>query len=129
MSFLRLLGLGKKPETVIKQISVDEAHQQVKDGAVVLSDVRRPEEWEEAGRPQGSYGVTLQDPEFLEKTLALLGGDYAKPVAVSCRSGGRSSQAAERLKAAGHKDIANVAGGFLAWQDAELPIDRGPFDA
>lgn len=40
--------------------------------------------------------------------------DKAKPVAVMCRSGGRSAQATHFLREKGY-DATNVAGGILAW--------------
>ena len=128
MSIFRLFGLGaKKRRTEIKQMTVHAAHEGEKSGAIALIDVRKPEEWNETGRPQGSHGVTLQDQDFDAKVLALLDNDKSKPVAFSCRTGGRSSQAAEKARDAGHVDVSNVEGGFLAWQEAGLPIDKGPF--
>ena len=128
MSILRLFGMGKKsPAPAIHQITVHEAHDRASTGALTLIDVRQYEEWNETGRPEGSYGITLQDEAFNDKVLKVLDGDYGRPVAFSCKSGGRSSQATEKAKAAGFLDISNVQGGFLAWQDADLPIDRGPF--
>ena len=128
MSILRFLGLGgKKHRTEIKQITVVTAHERAKNGATTLIDVRRLEEWNDTGRPQGSYGVTLQDEDFETKVLALLGGDKTRSVAFSCKTGGRSSQAAQKACDAGLSDISNVEGGFFAWEEAGLPIDKGPF--
>ncbi len=128
MSIFRLFtGRGSKKRAAIKTITVEEAQHLISSGAITLIDVRQHDEWNDGGRPQGSHGVTLQDPDFEAKVLAVLGGDYAKPVAFSCKTGGRSSQAAEKAKDAGHLDISNVEGGFLAWVEAGLPIDQGPF--
>ncbi|MEO1149653.1 MAG: rhodanese-like domain-containing protein [Pseudomonadota bacterium] len=128
MSLLSMLSLGKsKPKTMIKQISVTDAHELVLAGRTTLIDVRKLAEWNETGRPQGSHGVTLQDEDFFEKVLKIMGGDKTQPIAFTCRTGGRSSEAAERAKAVGHTDISNVEGGFLAWSAAKLPVDQGPF--
>lgn len=128
MSFLKLFGLGKsKGGIIIQQINVTDAYGRVLDKSITLIDVRQPEEWNETGRPKGSHGVTLQDPDFLDKVLQLVNGDKAAPVAFSCKSGGRSSEAVERIKAAEHTHIYNVEGGFFAWSEAGLPIDEGPF--
>ena len=128
MSFKRLFGIGgSNKKTVIKQINVTQAHELTSNGAVTLIDVRKSEEWNDTGRPQGSHGVTLQDPDFEAKVLAVMGGDKSKSVAFSCRTGGRSSEAANKAKAAGHLDISNVEGGFLAWEKADFPMDKGPF--
>lgn len=42
--------------------------------------------------------------------------DKSLPVAVMCRSGGRSAQATHFLRQQGY-DATNVAGGILAWSD------------
>jgi rhodanese-related sulfurtransferase len=41
-----------------------------------------------------------------------------------CRSGGRSSGAAEALVAAGFRKVMNMAGGMLAYNAAGLPVTR-----
>jgi rhodanese-related sulfurtransferase len=41
--------------------------------------------------------------------------DKKKPVAVYCRSGMRSANAANILKEMGFKKIYNLDGGYLAW--------------
>ncbi|MEM1193673.1 MAG: rhodanese-like domain-containing protein [Pseudomonadota bacterium] len=109
-------------------ITVHEAHEAIQAGTRILIDVRKPEEWSAVGRPAGALGLTLQDPDFERKLAAIVGGDTEKALAFSCKTGGRSSQAAERAAQAGYGDVANVEGGFLAWQAAALPIDTGPFD-
>jgi rhodanese-related sulfurtransferase len=42
-----------------------------------------------------------------------------------CRSGSRSGQVVAYLQANGRQDVANVAGGMLAWEIAGLPVRRG----
>jgi rhodanese-related sulfurtransferase len=42
---------------------------------------------------------------------------------VICRSGNRSKQASEILLKAGFKDVRNVEGGILAWQDAGFAVE------
>jgi len=127
MVLRQFFGWGRSRKFVIRDVSVQEAHEGVTRGLVTLVDVRRPDEWAETGRPQGSHGVTLQDEDFVEKITALLGAKTA-PVALSCRTGGRSAQAAQKLMQADFTDIANVVGGFLEWEKQGLPIDLPPFD-
>jgi rhodanese-related sulfurtransferase len=45
-----------------------------------------------------------------------------------CRTGARSAQATDYLLAQGWPDVANVAGGTLAWESAGLPVRRGTPD-
>jgi rhodanese-related sulfurtransferase len=47
------------------------------------------------------------------------------PVAVVCRNGMSSSQAAKRLAKAGFKKVFLLDGGIGAWQGADLPLAKG----
>lgn len=84
------------------------------ESAVVL-DVREQDEWD-AGHAERAQHLPL--PE-----LAARYGEVAidEQVYVVCRSGGRSSRAAEWLNQNGFEAI-NVAGGMGAWQEAGLPL-------
>lgn len=77
-----------------------------------LVDVREPEEVAEGTLPD-SVNIPVGD---LPTRVAEL--DAAKPVILFCRSGGRSSNAAEFLVASGFVDVTNLEGGMLAWDAA-----------
>jgi len=47
--------------------------------------------------------------------------DRARPVVVYCRSGSRSAMAVAALREGGFA-AANLAGGIVAWQAADLPV-------
>jgi rhodanese-related sulfurtransferase len=47
-----------------------------------------------------------------------------KPVIVYCASGSRSSSAAAILRKSGFSNVANLSGGFAAWQQAGLPVQK-----
>jgi rhodanese-related sulfurtransferase len=47
------------------------------------------------------------------------------PVAVYCKSGNTSAQAASRLVKAGFKQVYWLGGGLGAWQQADLPTTKG----
>jgi len=47
-----------------------------------------------------------------------------KPVIVYCATGNRSSAAAAVLKKHGFTNVVNLAGGFAAWQQAGLPVQK-----
>lgn len=88
---------------------------------VVLLDVRTAEEYAE-GHINRAINVDVKDADFLKKALGVLPKD--KTVAVYCRSGRRSANAATQLSAQGYKVI-NLEGGILAWQDAGKPVAKG----
>lgn len=88
----------------------------------VLLDVREDDEWA-AGHAPGAVHVPLGD------VPARLGElPDAEPLAVVCRSGGRSGRAVEWLAQQGY-DMVNVEGGMQAWAQAGKAMTAtGPGD-
>lgn len=86
-------------------------------GDHILLDVRTPEEYA-GGHISGSTLLPLQE---LEARMAELPKD--KPVVIYCRSGNRSAQAMQILKAAGYTNIYDM-GGIISWQNAGYPITQ-----
>ncbi len=76
----------------------------------------------EKGHIVGSKHVALSqfDPES-----KLLTKVKEMPVAIVCRAGMQSDQAAKRLVKAGFKRVYALDGGVAAWQQAELPLAKG----
>ncbi len=86
----------------------------------VLLDVREPDEWA-AGHAPGAVHIPLGSlPSRLHDLPELLGGGDG-PVAVTCRSGGRSSRAVAWLASQG-VDAVNLDGGMKAWESAGRPL-------
>jgi rhodanese-related sulfurtransferase len=93
-------------------VDVRTAHDLHERGAVVLLDVREPEEWA-AGHAPGALHVPLG-----ELDADRIG--RGEVVAV-CRSGNRSGRAAVALERAG-VPVRNMTGGMQAWAEAGLPV-------
>lgn len=83
----------------------------VSDGTQFV-DVREPDEVA-AGTLPGTTNIPLGE---IGERLGELDGD--RRVVVMCKSGGRSTQAAEILTDAGFSDVVNLAGGMMAWDKA-----------
>ena len=75
-------------------------------------DVRQPEEVA-TGAIDGAINIPLGELSIRVHEL-----DPQKRTVVVCRSGGRSSQAAEFLTGAGFADVVNLDGGMLAYSGA-----------
>ncbi|MQA35417.1 rhodanese-like domain-containing protein [Modestobacter roseus] len=89
---------------------------QVADRAeAVLLDVREADEVA-AGRIAGSTHIPLG--QLAARSVEL---DRGRPVITVCRSGGRSSRAAQLLAAQGY-DVADLAGGMTAWTADGRPV-------
>jgi hydroxyacylglutathione hydrolase len=87
-----------------------------RDGAIVL-DVREPAEWEQGHVPGA---IHIPYGRLRERMGELPAG---RRVLAYCASGIRSSLATTLLRSGGY-DVANVRGGFHAWKNAGLPIER-----
>ncbi len=109
----------------IETVSPTDAAAEAAAGTAVLLDVREPVEWEHhiAGSVQIPRGLLefAADPVSPRHKAEL---DPAGRVIVYCRSGARSVLACETLKAMGYENVANLEGGFGAWQAAGLPSNE-----
>ena len=102
-------------------LSPDDFQSSIADGAVQLVDVRTPEEYAEQ-HINGAINIDVYEDSFIEQCKARL--DKDRPVAVYCRSGKRSANAAGQLRKAGFKCVLNLDGGITAWLDAAKPVAR-----
>lgn len=80
-----------------------------------ILDVRSKEEFD-SGHIEGAYLIPVSE---LENRLQELPQD--KPVIVYCRSGNRSTSAANILLEKGFKEIFNMTGGITEWQSKGFP--------
>ena len=94
---------------------------------VQLVDVRTAEEFAE-GHLAGALNLDMKQANFVESAKAQL--DTSRHVAVYCRSGRRSAEAANLLAGEGYK-VTNLAGGILAWKslNKEVTTDNYEVDA
>ncbi|MCA9124607.1 MAG: rhodanese-like domain-containing protein [Planctomycetaceae bacterium] len=88
-----------------------------------LIDVRTPVEFREVHAEHArNIPLDVFDPDSV---MSNRNGSSDKPLYVICRSGSRAAKACEKLAACGHRNIINVEGGTLAWEQAGLPVKRG----
>ena len=92
----------------------------IADTNVVVLDVRTAAEFVE-GHIQRAILIDQGQRDFVEKAKAALPTD--KTIAVYCRSGRRSANAAGRLADVGYKCV-NLKGGIIAWQEANMPVTK-----
>ncbi len=84
-----------------------------------LLDVREPEEFA-VSHLHGALRVSPDAPAA--EVLARI--DPARPVVVYCSVGYRSSALAQRLIAAGGKDVRNLEGSIFAWANEGRPLEK-----
>lgn len=100
------------PETAITQIDTI--------GPMVI-DVRSQTEWDEQGHLPTA---TLMPVTEMHDMLGALPANLDTPIVVYCARGTRGNYALMYLKALGYNNVRNLSGGFGAWVDAGLPIER-----
>jgi len=96
----------------------------MEDPSVVLLDVRTASEFAE-GHIVGAILIDQGESDFLEKAKSMLPTD--KKIAVYCRSGRRSANAAGRLAAEGYRCV-NLKGGVLAWKEAGKVVTTDTYE-
>ena len=85
---------------------------------VIVLDVRTAEEYKE-GHIDGAVNIDVKQGDFLKKAKSALPID--KKIAVYCRSGRRSANAAEMLAKEGCLCV-NLVGGINAWKESQMPV-------
>ncbi len=105
-------------KTRIREVSVDEALREQQQGAVLI-DVR---EAEDSAKSRAAGALPLSKG-VLELKIEEHVPDVNAPILCYCGGGSRSALAAENLQRMGYTNVASVAGGFRAWQQAGLPVE------
>ena len=92
----------------------------IADSNVVVLDVRTAAEFAE-GHIKGAILIDQGQSDFVEKVKDAL--PIEKKIAVYCRSGRRSANAAGKLADVGYKCV-NLKGGIIAWKEADMPVTK-----
>ncbi len=101
-----------------KSLSVEEYAKAIEDTAIVRLDVRTAEEYAE-GHIEKALNIDVLKSDFEQKAVAALPKD--RIIAVNCRSGKRSKNAARILIKKGFKVI-ELDSGFNGWTSKGMPV-------
>jgi rhodanese-related sulfurtransferase len=110
---MRNPNLPNAPETDVVSTA-----QALEEQTAQVVDVREADEWAD-GHIAGAIHIPLGD---LGASVGEL--DPSRPVITLCAAGVRSLYAAEALIGAGFGEVASMAGGMVAWEQAGLPVER-----
>lgn len=103
-----------------QQIGPHAATQLMNAADAILLDVREDSEYK-----QGHLANTQHIPlGQLAKRLGEVEKFRDRTLIAYCRTGNRSSSAAQLLSKHGFTSVYNLAGGIVAWQNANLPITK-----
>lgn len=92
-------------------LSAEEAKEKIDEGNIILVDVRTQEEYDE----KHIDGAILIPNETIADTQPEELSDKDAEILVYCRSGKRSSEAAEKLADMGYTNVYNILGGISEW--------------
>ena len=107
-----------------ENVEVKEFAELIADSNVVILDVRKADEFAE-GHIKGAVLIDQFQSDFVEQAKAQLPKD--KTIAVYCRSGRRSANAAGKLADVGYKCV-NLKGGIIAWKEAGKPVTTDTYE-
>ena len=110
-SFIGLFGQANK----FKTVDVAEFAKAVADTSYVVLDVRTPAEYAEGHIPGTHFNIDVLEDSYTEIALKTLPKE--KPVALYCRSGNRSKNAARILAENGYQ-VLELGTGFRGWVSA-----------
>lgn len=114
-----LCACTTKNQSQYYTINTDEFSKLIMQDSVQLIDVRTIKEFDEMHIPNSSL-IDIKNDKFDSIAEIQLNKDL--PVAVYCRSGKRSAEAAEHLVKLGFK-VYNLDGGITQWVNDLCPID------
>ena len=101
----------------VRDLTADEVARGIKEGRMLLVDVREPNETAVERYPEAVI-VPLSNFD-----LAAIPDPAGREVVFACRSGNRSVTASLIAQNAGLPYNAHLAGGLKAWKEAGLPTD------
>jgi len=114
-------GDAPAPATLVSQDALS-ARQAVHDAALVVLDVRTPEEYA-AGHVPGAINIPHDQ---VESRLAELAAARDQDVVVYCRSGKRAALALEVLQKNGFTRLGHLEGDMEEWSARGRPVDKSP---
>jgi rhodanese-related sulfurtransferase len=104
--------------TAIGELSPQQAAERISEFHPI--DVRGEAEFEgPLGRVAGAQLIPL--PQLAERAGEIPRG---RALLLICRSGARSAKACAQLAELGFGPVVNLVGGMIAWQRAQLPVER-----
>src|SRR5438552_11242839 len=113
--FLKLVNDAKSR---VKQIDVQE-YKKMPRAEHLLIDVREDNEWA-AGHAAGALHL---GKGIIERDIEKLAAPDDELI-LYCGGGFRSALAADVLQKMGYRNVWSLAGGWRAWQSANLPIEK-----
>ena len=107
-----LFSCGNTNSQIIEDVNTENFHQLIEKGDGIIIDVRTSQEFN-SGHIIDATNIDFYSDDFTDK-LKIVRKDV--PIYVYCRSGGRSSSAADKMEKLGFTKVYNMIGGIGSWQ-------------
>ena len=96
------------------------ATQMINRSDAIVVDLRSADDYAK-GHILGAKSIPLAE---LERRAGELDKHKARPVILHCGDGNRAGGAVATLRKKGFDSVHNLAGGYVAWQQAGLPVEK-----
>jgi len=113
------LQIANDARSRVREVSVDDALRAVTGGSARLIDVREDNEWN-AGHATGADHL---GKGIIERDIEKLAPEKDSELILYCGGGFRSALAADALQRMGYTNVASMAGGWRAWNEAGAPTE------
>jgi rhodanese-related sulfurtransferase len=103
---------------MVEEKSVQELHDDIASGAVILIDVREADEFATSHIP---YALSIPMSVF-DRVFPMMNFERNKPLVFHCKVGGRSQRVCDYVSSIPDHEsriIINMTGGILAWAEAD----------
>lgn len=114
--FLKLVNDAKSR---VKEVNIDQ-YQKMPKGSHVLIDTREDREWD-AGHAAGAVHLSKG---IIERDIESEVPDKSTTLVLYCGGGFRSALVADALQKMGYTNAISLDGGWRAWNQAGLPIEK-----
>ena len=112
------LEIVNDAKTRIKEITVGETLERMKDGALVI-DVREDNEFDAAH----AVGAKHMGCGIIERDIVQAYPEKDTEMVLYCGGGYRSALACDMLQKMGYTNVWSMAGGWTAWNEAGAPVE------
>ena len=113
------LALVNEAKARVKQVNIEEYKAMPREGRLLI-DTREDNEWA-AGHAAGAIHLSKG---IIERDIETKVPDKSKTLVLYCGGGFRSALAADALQKMGYQDVIWLDGGWRAWNEAGLPVEK-----
>jgi len=112
------LAIVNDAKSRVREVSVDEAQERMKNGAVLI-DVREDNEFDAAH----AAGARHMGRGIIERDIVQTVPEKDTELILYCGGGYRSALATDNLQKMGYTNVWSMAGGWHAWEESGAPTE------